>query len=158
MYFNIILDTIVFFIAFFGMEGAARLMHKYVMHGFLWSIHKDHHIDMGHKFQRNNLFGLFFASISVAFFVTWAKTGNTVFASAGLGMAMYGLANLVVHDMIMHNSYLHLRDRKHSKYVTNLIAVHNMHHQNDGKNKGVNWGFLFYIPRIDVPPTLPKKR
>jgi len=25
------------------MEGATWLIHKYVMHGFLWSLHKDHH-------------------------------------------------------------------------------------------------------------------
>jgi beta-carotene 3-hydroxylase len=25
------------------MEGFTWLIHKYVMHGFLWSLHKDHH-------------------------------------------------------------------------------------------------------------------
>lgn len=149
---NIFLDSGVFLCAFFGMEAVARLMHKYVMHGILWKIHMDHHIDMGHRFQRNNLFGILFAGISIAFFASWARTGNTAFAAAGFGMAMYGLVYLIVHDMIIHNSYIHLRDRKHSSYVQNLIAVHQMHHKNDGRNKGVNWGFLFYIPGIDVPP------
>ena len=138
--------------AFFGMEIVARLMHKYIMHGILWAVHKDHHIDMGHKFQRNNLFGLFFAVIAIFLFFETLFTGNTIFASIGTGMALYGLVYLIVHDMIIHNSYLHLRDRKHSKYVDHLIAVHQMHHQNDGRNRGMNWGFLFYIPGIDKSP------
>jgi beta-carotene 3-hydroxylase len=149
---NYFADISVAVASFFGMEFVARLMHKYLMHGILWSLHKDHHIDMGRKFQRNNLFGLFFAVIAIILFVETVNTGNTIFASAGFGMAMYGLVYLIVHDMIIHNSYIHLRDRKHSKYVQNLIAVHQIHHMDDGKNKGKNWGFLFYIPGIDIPP------
>lgn len=152
MIIDYLVDIPVAVAGFFGMEAVARLMHKYLMHGILWSVHKDHHIDMGHKFQRNNLFGLFFAAIAISLFTLTVKTGDAAFASVGFGMAMYGLVYLVVHDMIIHNSYLHLRNRKHSKYVENLIAVHEMHHVNDGKNRGRNWGFLFYIPGIDVPP------
>lgn len=153
MIINFLVDIPVAFAGFFGMEAVARLMHKYLMHGILWSVHKDHHIDMGHKFQRNNLFGLFFAAIAIILFTLTVKTGNTAFASIGFGMAIYGLVYLIVHDMIIHNSYLHLKNRKHSRYVQNLIAVHELHHVNDGKNRGRNWGFLFYIPGIDVPPS-----
>jgi beta-carotene 3-hydroxylase len=28
---------------FLLMEGITWLTHKYVMHGFLWSLHRDHH-------------------------------------------------------------------------------------------------------------------
>lgn len=152
MIINYLVDIPVAITSFFGMEAVARLMHKYLMHGILWSVQKDHHIDMNRKFQRNNFFGLFFAVVAIILFTETAKTGNTIFGSVGFGMAIYGLVYLIVHDMIIHNSYLHLRDRKHSKYVENLIAVHQMHHQNDGKNRGRNWGFLFYIPGIDIPP------
>jgi beta-carotene 3-hydroxylase len=149
---NYLVDIPITFLGFFGMEFIARLMHKYLMHGLLWSLHKDHHIDMGRKFQRNNLFGLFFAFIAIILFIATLRTGDTAFAAAGFGMAIYGLVYLIVHDMIIHNSYIHLRDRKHSRYVQNLIAVHQMHHTNDGRDHGKNWGFLFYIPGIDIPP------
>ena len=35
-----VLITIAVFIA---MEGATWIIHKYVMHGFLWFLHRDHH-------------------------------------------------------------------------------------------------------------------
>ncbi|KKX47766.1 hypothetical protein L950_0224770 [Sphingobacterium sp. IITKGP-BTPF85] len=30
-------------IVFVLMEGATWIIHKYIMHGFLWGLHKDHH-------------------------------------------------------------------------------------------------------------------
>ncbi|GGM75267.1 beta-carotene hydroxylase [Thermogymnomonas acidicola] len=152
MIINYFVDVPASLAGFLGMEAIARLMHKYVMHGILWPLHMDHHIEMGHRFQRNNFFALFFAAIAVSLFVLTLRTGNAAFASVGFGMAMYGLAYLIVHDMIIHNYYLHLRNRRHSRYVQNLIAVHELHHVNDGRNRGRNWGFLFYIPGIDEVP------
>ena len=48
-------------LAFLWMEFTAWFVHKYVMHGFLWSIHEDHHQPTGKLFQRNDLFFLIFA-------------------------------------------------------------------------------------------------
>ncbi len=138
--------------SFFGMEAVARLMHKYLMHGILWPIHKDHHIDMGHKFQRNNLFGLIFSAISIFLFIETFLTGSSVYASIGFGLLFYGIAYLIIHDMIIHNKYIHLRYRHHSKYMDNIIAVHEYHHTYRGDKKGVNWGFLLYVPGIDKKP------
>ena len=30
-------------VTFFLMEGVAWAAHKYIMHGFLWHLHEDHH-------------------------------------------------------------------------------------------------------------------
>lgn len=30
-------------VTFILMEGATWIIHKYVMHGFLWFLHRDHH-------------------------------------------------------------------------------------------------------------------
>ena len=38
MNFLIVITTFIF------MEFVAWSVHKYVMHGFLWSLHKDHHV------------------------------------------------------------------------------------------------------------------
>ena len=56
------------------MEFMAWFSHKYIMHGFLWSIHKDHHIK-DHKswFERNDLFFIFYALVSSGFVVLWEK-------------------------------------------------------------------------------------
>lgn len=38
MYFFIIIITFVI------MEAVVWLIHKYIMHGILWSLHEDHHV------------------------------------------------------------------------------------------------------------------
>ena len=39
------------------MEGVAWFTHKYVMHGFLWVLHKDHHDRSNHSpFEKNDFF------------------------------------------------------------------------------------------------------
>ncbi len=49
------------------MEFMAWFSHKYIMHGFLWSLHKDHHKkDHSSWFERNDLFFIFYAVVSMA--------------------------------------------------------------------------------------------
>ena len=46
------------------MEFMAWFSHKYIMHGFLWSLHKDHHVkDHDSWFERNDFFFIFYAVI-----------------------------------------------------------------------------------------------
>ena len=40
---EIVKFAIVFVSTFLFMEFMAWFSHKYIMHGFLWSLHKDHH-------------------------------------------------------------------------------------------------------------------
>ena len=47
--------------AFLVMEFVAWFAHKYVMHGFLWFLHEDHHDGGYHPFQKNDAFFLIFA-------------------------------------------------------------------------------------------------
>ena len=47
--------------AFLLMEFVAWFAHKYVMHGFLWFLHEDHHDGGYHPFQKNDAFFLIFA-------------------------------------------------------------------------------------------------
>jgi beta-carotene 3-hydroxylase len=37
------MNVLAFFATFFFMEFVAWFTHKFVMHGFLWILHKDHH-------------------------------------------------------------------------------------------------------------------
>ena len=61
-------------LTFVIMEFMAWFSHKYIMHGFLWAIHKDHHIK-DHKswFERNDLFFIFYALVSSGFVVLWGE-------------------------------------------------------------------------------------
>ena len=38
-----------------GMEGVAWWAHKYVMHGWGWAWHKDHHEPHDNLFEKNDL-------------------------------------------------------------------------------------------------------
>ncbi|MEJ2772106.1 MULTISPECIES: sterol desaturase family protein [unclassified Stygiolobus] len=134
---------------FIAMEFVARLMHKYLMHGILWSIHKDHHYPTSSAFQRNDLFGLIFAGISIYLIIEWMIGGNLMYLAIALGMTGYGIAYFTIHDMIIHNRHLRLRKKAmKNSLLRTLIEVHDVHHK-EGKG---NWGFLFVIPGIDKIP------
>ena len=48
--------------AFLLMEGVAWFTHKFIMHGLLWSLHKDHHKKESKGFlEHNDFFFLIFA-------------------------------------------------------------------------------------------------
>ena len=56
------INALITIIVFIAMEGATWLIHKYIMHGFLWSLHKDHH-DHSTKgvMEKNDYFFVIFA-------------------------------------------------------------------------------------------------
>ena len=57
------IDIFFLIAAFVGMEGVAWLAHKYIMHGWLWSLHKDHHRKESEGFlEHNDFFFFLFAS------------------------------------------------------------------------------------------------
>ena len=77
----------VFFLTFFIMEFMAWFSHKYVMHGFLWSLHKDHHHkDHNSWFERNDLFFIFYAVVSMGCVILWGEYGFTPGLAIGIGI------------------------------------------------------------------------
>ena len=46
---------------FLLMEGITWCTHKYVMHGFLWVLHRDHHQVEPGFFEKNDAFFVIFA-------------------------------------------------------------------------------------------------
>ena len=64
------LHVIVFIVTFFFMEFMAWFTHKYVMHGWLWNLHADHHKKDHYGFlERNDAFFLIFAVPSMILFI-----------------------------------------------------------------------------------------
>src|SRR5690606_40476701 len=69
------------------MEFMAWFTHKYIMHGFLWKLHKDHHHkDHGSWWERNDYFFLFYALVSISCFVGWSYYGFWAGLPIGLGI------------------------------------------------------------------------
>ena len=88
--------------AFVGMEFIAWAAHKYVMHGFLWFLHEDHHVLTGKPLQKNDSFALIFAIPSALGFILGSLYNNNILFYTGLGILFYGIAYLFVHDIFIH--------------------------------------------------------
>jgi beta-carotene 3-hydroxylase len=136
MFLNIIatLSTFLF------MEFVAWFAHKYVMHGFLWILHKDHHQKEPGFFERNDSFFLIFAIPSAYCFVT-GSIYNDVRFYIGLGILLYGICYFIVHDVIIHQRFKWFRDWDNT-YVRGIRRAHKMHHKHLGKEEGENFGML----------------
>jgi beta-carotene 3-hydroxylase len=126
------------------MEFMAWFSHKFIMHGFLWSLHADHHKkDHDSWFERNDAFFIFYAVVSMFFFYLWQ---NKILASGlaiGLGIFTYGLTYFFVHDIFIHQRFRLFRNAN-NKYARALRRAHKMHHKHVGKNQGECFGMLLF--------------
>ena len=133
---------LIFFGTFFIMEFNAWFTHKYIMHGFLWSLHKDHHHkDHDSWFERNDAFFIFYAVVSMSCFYLWSVEGIWYTLPIGFGILAYGAAYFIVHDIFIHQRFKWLRNID-NKYARGLRRAHKIHHKHLGKHKGENFGML----------------
>ena len=58
---NIIIYILIVVGTFIAMEGVTWLTHRYIMHGLLWYLHKDHHQKSDGFFEKNDAFFVIFA-------------------------------------------------------------------------------------------------
>jgi len=136
------LYILIFIATFLTMEFMAWFTHKYVMHGFLWVLHKDHHKkDHDSWFERNDLFFIFYAVISITCFVTWSEGYFQYGLAIGSGILAYGIAYFFVHDIFIHQRFKLLRNAN-GRYAKAVRRAHKMHHKHIGKDKGECFGML----------------
>lgn len=139
----VILNILITLAAFVGMEGVAWLAHKYVMHGLLWSLHKDHH----HKesegfFEHNDFFFLIFALPGIICLFLGMNLHYNFLFWIGLGITLYGFTYFLVHDVFIHQRFKWLRNSD-NKYFKAIRRAHKMHHKHLGKEHGECFGMLF---------------
>lgn len=133
---------LIFFSTFFFMEFMAWFTHKYVMHGFLWSLHKDHHHkDHGSWWERNDLFFIFYALVSIGCFLLWQYENIWFTLPIGLGILAYGIAYFTVHDIFIHQRFKMFRNAD-NWYAKGIRRAHKIHHKHLGKEEGENFGML----------------
>lgn len=128
--------------SFFLMEGITWLTHRYIMHGFLWYLHEDHHRPKGNLFEKNDAFFLIFAIPSWLFIMFGLQNKQYWLAAIGFGIAMYGLAYFLVHDVIIHQRFKWF-SRSNNVYVRTIRRAHKMHHKHLDKQEGESFGMLF---------------
>lgn len=126
---------------FIMMEFVTWLTHKYVMHGFLWYLHKDHHQPLYGLFEKNDAFFLIFAVPSFLLMLFGAKAGFDYRFCIGLGVMFYGFAYFFVHDIFIHQRFKLFRNAN-SYYFKGLRKAHKVHHKHLGKEEGECFGML----------------
>jgi beta-carotene 3-hydroxylase len=137
------LNLLIFLLTFLLMEFIAWFTHKYVMHGFLWSLHEDHHTgDKPHDFfERNDAFFLIFAAPGITFMALGSFLSVPFCLSIGLGITAYGLCYFLVHDVFIHRRFKWFRN-SNSSYLKAIRRAHKMHHKHLSKEKGECFGML----------------
>jgi beta-carotene 3-hydroxylase len=128
-----------------AMEIVAWASHKYVMHGFGWTWHRDHHETHAELLEKNDLFALAGAAMSLAMFAlgspalmgmgSWAP-GTWI----GLGILFYGIIYTLVHDGLVHQRHFRWLPRK--GYARRLVEAHRLHHVTASREGGVSFGFV----------------
>ncbi len=138
LFYSILITLATFII----MEGITWLTHKYVMHGFLWYLHEDHHQPSPGFFEKNDAFFLIFAIPSWLCIMLGLQHENYTAASIGFGIALYGFAYFVVHEIIIHQRFKWFT-RSNNTYIRTIRWAHKMHHKHLNKEDGESFGMLF---------------
>jgi beta-carotene 3-hydroxylase len=129
------------FLVFFIMEGITWLTHKYVMHGFLWYLHKDHHQKEPGFWEKNDAFFVIFAVPSWLCIMLGMMNEVWWVVSIGAGIAMYGFAYFLVHEVIIHQRFKWFT-RSNNRYIKAIRWAHKMHHKYLDKEDGESFGML----------------
>ncbi|CDS93512.1 MULTISPECIES: sterol desaturase family protein [Sphingobacterium] len=137
------MNILIVIATFFLMEGATWLIHKYVMHGFLWMLHRDHHDHSteGHL-EKNDYFFIIFAIPAIILMYIGSQQGYSYIFYIGLGVTCYGLAYFFVHDIFIHQRISFLSNTK-NPYLLAIRRAHKQHHKHLGREQGECFGFLW---------------
>ena len=137
------ISFLIFLATYLLMECVTWCTHKFVMHGFLWYLHADHHQPKyAHIFERNDVFFVIFAIPSILLFYFGANAGFDYRFFIGLGIFAYGFSYFIVHDIVIHQRLKLFKNTK-NKYLKALRKGHKVHHKHLGKEDGECFGMLF---------------
>lgn len=140
---NTFVHILIVIVSFISMEAMAWLTHKYIMHGLLWRLHKDHHKkELPGFFEHNDFFFLIFALPGIAGLYFGMNAGYNTLFWIGLGITIYGFAYFFVHDIFIHQRFRFLRNTE-NRYFKAIRRAHKMHHKHIGKEEGECFGMLW---------------
>ncbi|GAL87273.1 beta-carotene hydroxylase [Sporocytophaga myxococcoides] len=135
------LNILIVIIAFASMEAVAWMAHKYIMHGFLWIFHKDHHRPGGYAIEHNDFFFLLFATPAIICFLIGFKELSIYFWIA-TGITLYGLTYFIIHDIFIHQRIKWLK-KSNFTYLRAIRKAHKVHHKHLDKEDGECFGMLW---------------
>src|SRR5690554_2731236 len=134
---------LIVFLTFIFMEGAAWFTHKYVMHGFMWKIHKDHHQrGEGQVLEKNDWFFMIFATPAFLLFLYGTFSANYYAIAIAAGITLYGFCYFLVHDIFIHQRFKWFRNTDNI-YLKAIRRAHKIHHKNLYKEGAECFGMLW---------------
>lgn len=123
------------------MEFVSWFTHKYLMHGFLWFLHEDHHKPHKHVLEKNDAFFLIFAIPSSLLMIFGSMNGLDFRFFIGLGILFYGIAYFLVHEVFIHQRLPWFK-RSNNIYLRAIRKAHKVHHKHLDKEEGECFGML----------------
>ncbi len=117
-----------------AMELWAALLHGRIWHGLLWRVHRSHHRlrRLGERLEANDALSLLHAPIAIALILYGCRgpqgIAREVAFGVGLGMTLFGIAYLVVHDGLVHGR-LPVRGLLRFRYFVRVRDAHELHHR-----------------------------
>jgi len=97
-------------------------------------------------YQKNDYFALIFATPSALGFIFGTLYNSSVLIAFGLGILLYGLAYLFVHDIFIHRRKKIFK-KPNNKYLKGILFAHRIHHSKSTKHGCEYFGMLF-VPKV----------
>lgn len=141
---EMIIATLWILVGFAATEAFSWWMHKYVMHGVLWKIHRTHHEHTKGFFELNDLFTVVFGGTAILLIFLGIESFDYRFW-IGCGISLYGMLYFILHDVLIHKR-LKWFGRPKSKYLKAIADAHRAHHKTREKTDAVSFG-LFVVPK-----------
>ena len=144
-----------------AMEWVAWASHKYIMHGWGRGWHRAHHEPHDNVLEKNDLFALVGAAMSISMFAIGSPLvlGDAAWWPGtwiGLGILGYGIIYTLVHDGLVHQRYFKWVPR--GGYAKRLVQAHKLHHATIGKEGGVSFGFVWARDPAELKAELRRQR
>lgn len=144
----------------FAMEFVAWFAHKFIMHGFLWNWHEDHHKPHFEKegfFEKNDLFFIVFAVPSFLCYLFGSLVPSLFWMLfIGIGISIYGIIYFLIHDVYIHQRFRWFKQLD-SKYSRAILKAHGAHHAKHTKHDCESFGLLVVDSKFYKKVTQRKK-
>lgn len=145
---NVFQQTGIALLTFVLMEAWAWWVHKYLLHGPLWFLHRTHHEPQKGWWEWNDLVSLLYGALSTGL-VIYGAPQQTWHVGLGIGIALYGVFYFFFHDIIIHRR-IKIRYKFTHPYVLRLIRAHKMHHKHMQRDHSEAFGFLYATRRYNI--------
>lgn len=160
-YFSNMSAILIVIASILGMEFVAWFAHKYLMHGWLWVLHEDHHKPHFEKegfFEKNDLFFLVFAIPSATCYMIGSMSPDYGYLFwIGVGISIYGAIYFLIHDVYIHQRFKWFKQLD-NKYSRAILRAHGNHHAKSTKEDCESFGLLIVNPKYFSNITKTRKK